>query len=515
MILRKTYNLFLRCTLMLKEITKFFGHSAIYGLSGAIGTLLSVLLVPVYTRVLSPEEYGIVSLVVVVSSIANIVAGMGMGSALFWAYYKASEEEKASVIGTTFWLSNVFALITALLLALTSPNISYLIIGDTTLATIIRIVSLVVAFQASLSFPLAFLRIHKHPLKYVSITLLKSFIAVLAIIFLVVYMKMGVLGVFVGHVVGAVVGLIVSYLYVRDRIKFSFDKAWAKQILAFGIPMMPSGLAMWILNSSDRYFLNYLDGPAAVGIYAVGYKVGMIIALAVSAFQIAFGPLVFSAYEEKEDPRRFYIHIVKYMFLILVTLAFGVALFGKEAVKYVVGPQFQDAYIVIPFIAYSYLGLALYNLFSIGVSLKRKTYLSTVAVGLTGAINFALNYLLIGEFSMVGAAIATLLSFFILALFELYFSQRQYPIAFQYKEMGWSLVVSGGLLLVIHVLPFSGIVSLLIKGVGVLLYFALVYYFVTFSKQEREKLKKILVMFKTLREGSDSRKKVIHFISEL
>ena len=477
---------------MLKELLKVFGHSIVYGLTGILSTFVSVFLIPIYTRILTPAEYGVIALLTTLSLIILIFTSMGMGTAVFWAYFNAKEEERKEVVFTAFLFLTIFPLLVSIIFYLSSGLINRLLFGNTDNILLIRLSAWTIFFNAGIMIPLALLRAEGKPSKFVLVTLSQTLVSVILSIWFVVVLRWGVAGAFWASLFAAIFGYIFSLLFTVNRIAPRFSYHWLREMLRFGVPMMPAGLAMWAMNSSDRYFLNAFAGTADVGIYIVGYKVGMFVALIVGAFQLAYGPFIFSIFNERPNPKEYYRKIATYYFFCIFLIALGLSIFAKEIIQILSGPNFHAGYTVVPFVAYSYVAFGLYFTFSTGVSVMRKTYLSTIAVLLSGILNLTLNFLLISKFGMIGAAIASFVSFSALAGIELAFSQQVYKIPFEFRRFV-TISAVGVLLIVLAAMINLGLItSILIKTTLLAMFPVILYIIGFFDKREVEIIKKMV-----------------------
>src|SRR3972149_7264680 len=301
---------------MFKELVKVFGETIVYGFTGVASTLASAFLVPFYTRVLTPADYGVSALLGTLFSIAVVIANLGMGSAIFRSYFMARESEREHVSGTAFISQTLFPLSISLVCSLFSGSISRVLFGSTDYSFLVVLSSAALFFNAGIMVPLALLRAEGYSANYVSINLTKLFSTIALSIILVVVLRFGLLGVFWANLGGAFLGYLMGLRYSIKRIRLVFSKYWLKDMLEFGIPMVPAGLAMWILKSSHRYFLNYFSGTSEVGVYNVGYKIGMLVTLVGSSLQLAYPRFLWSIYNEKPDPQRYFKKINTYFYLL-------------------------------------------------------------------------------------------------------------------------------------------------------------------------------------------------------
>lgn len=484
---------------MFKELIKVFGESIVYGLTGVVSTFISVLLVPIYTRVLTPGDYGVTALLGVFSSILVVIAGMGMGSAIFWAYFRAKEKERATVVGTSFIFQTVFPFLIALAVFILSGFISRMIFSSAENSLLVKIASGTIFFQVGIMVPLALLRAEGSPKKYIAITLTNVLATVFFSIILVVVLRVGVLGVFLANLFGPAIAYLLGLYFTIRRISFNFSFHWLKEMLSFGVPMVPAGLAMWILNSSDRYFLKAFTSNADVGIYNVGYRIGMLVTLVSGALQLAYPRFMFSIYNDKPNPQDYFKRINTYFYLLIFTFALGISIFSKEAVQVLTGSAFHSSYVVVPLVAFSYVAYGLYQNFGTGVTVVKKTYFSAIATLIAGGLNLILNYVLISRFGMMGAAVSTLLSFTALALIELVFSQRVYPITFEFRKL-FTVLISGGVLVYVStIVDFGLAASIIVKFLILAAFPVLLYFLKFFEERELRKLAKIWNFVKSSR----------------
>lgn len=476
---------------MFKELKKVFGETVVYGFTGVASTLASIFLVPVYTRILTPSDYGVSTLLGTLFSILIVIANMGMNSAIFMAYFRAKEKERKDIVGTAFISQTLFPFLISAIVFLLASFISRILLGSDSYSFLVVLSAIALFFNTGITIPLALLRAEGRPVNFVSINLVKLLSTILFSLVLVVGLRLGLLGVFWANLVGAVLGYLVGLGYTIRRIRFVFSKYWLIEMLKFGAPMVPAGLALWVLNSSDRYFLNAFTSTADVGIYNVGYKVGSLLTLVAGALQLAYPRFLFSIYNGKPNPKDYFKKINTYFYLITFTFALAISIFSKEAILILTGSAFHSSYVVVPLIAFSYVAYGLYQNFGTGVAVVKKTYFSAVATLIAGGLNLFLNYVLISRFGMMGAAVSTLLSFTALALIELIFSQRVYPITFEFRRLFIVLISGGVLVYVATLIDFSLAASIIAKFMILAVFPVLLYFLKFFEERELKKLAKI------------------------
>jgi O-antigen/teichoic acid export membrane protein len=439
-----------------KQIKKFFSHSVIYGLGAYLDKIVGFLLIPLYTRYLVPADYGVLNLLNIISSIGFIFLNMGQSSALFRSYFDhKTEEGRQSVISTATLLTLSYSLPFLFLYILYARQLSLVTLGDPQHVTLVILVGVTVLAKVFLRIPFALLRAKEKSGQYAFLSTAKGFVQIALTLLFVVGLQQGTQGVLLGNLGSeAIFCLVLLLTTLRAVKKWSFSKATAKDLLSFGAPLVPAGVAGFVLNLSDRYFLKHYSTLHDVGLYSLGYRVGEIVWEVVSAIQLAYPPFILSNEKSPSAPQ-LYARVVTYYFAGIGFLVLALSVGASECVRIMAAPEYHDAYVVIPIIALAQLFRGFVYFGPVGLTLKRKTtYHATVAL-IAGALNLLLNYLWISSHGMLGAAWATIVSFFVQMVLINAISQRHYPIPYEYGRLVKLGLVMGGIYLLSLQIPSS------------------------------------------------------------
>jgi O-antigen/teichoic acid export membrane protein len=210
----------------------------------------------------------------------------------------------------------------------------------------------------------------------------------------------------------------------------------------FGLPLVPSALALWVINFVDRQFVVHYKGLTEAGIYSTAIKVASVISFAMIAFRTAWPAFAYSI-EDDREARRTYAFVLTY----LITFASWIALFlGALApwlVELLTSPKYQRAQEAVALLSFAFVAYAGYTVLAIGSGRARKTQLNWVVTGVGAAVNVGLNFWLIPKYGMVGAAIATAIAYVVLFAGMAIYAQRVYPVPYQ-----WRRVVTAGMIAV-------------------------------------------------------------------
>lgn len=220
------------------------------------------------------------------------------------------------------------------------------------------------------------------------------------------------LGIIIASIIFGFIGLFV--IYTRKYIKLTFNKAYIKDALFFGIPLIPHALGGWVRASIDRFFINSMVNVAETGIYTVGYQVGMMIGLLATSFNQAWSPFLFEKLKENNSAVK--IRIVKFTYLYdagIIVLALALSLVAPWFLELFVSKNYHSAYKYVFWIAMGYAANGMYFMVVNYIFYAKKTYILAWITFISAGINVILNYFLIKANGAIGAAQAMTVSFFV------------------------------------------------------------------------------------------------------
>jgi O-antigen/teichoic acid export membrane protein len=411
------------------EIQTAVRHTAVYGLGNALAKFIGFLMIPFYTHYLNPVDYGILEILDLSMSLLGMFLAMGMTAAMLRCYAAAdSDEAQRGVVGSAFLFAAVTGLIVFGLAFRAIPAVSAMIFGPKTppVYLLTAFASFIIGYIVNV--PRTYLRAREASGWFVGVeTATLLLMLVLNIVFIAV-LRIGLMGILCSSIVAAGLQLIVLTGWMLRRVPMRYSSPALHRMLAFGLPLMFSNMAVFTLNFADRFFLQHLRSLDVVGIYAVGYKFAfMLNFLLVQPFYTMWQSRMYVAHKNPRHGLIFRQMCILYSVL-LISAGLTLAVFSPEIVHLMVGPQFADCQEVIPVVALAYVFYGLGYFAETGMLLRDRTKL----VGLLGAcaaiLNLGLNYFLISWFGMMGAAWATLLSFAALALGSYILSESVYPL---------------------------------------------------------------------------------------
>jgi O-antigen/teichoic acid export membrane protein len=433
-----------------EQLTKLIRNAAVYGFGRIVGKVISFLLIPFYTHYFSAGEYGVMEILNLTAMVAAVLLAPGLSTAVMRFYYDTDDpREKQRVISTGLIFTLLVGGLASLATIVFPAWMSQTLLGSARYSMLVRLVAGSFFFTFTADICWVYLRGKQRSGLYTLLTQAFIVSSVALNVYFVAVLKMGVAGSFWANIAsGSVVWAILVGLTFREvGFHFSPDKLWG--VLRFGAPLFTVWLAAFVLNYSDRFFLQRFHGIDAVGVYAVGYKFAYVLSLLViQPFQLMWEP---QAYEisKRDDAADLFSRIFVLYSVALIAVTFFLSLCIREVFEVMVGDRFVNAYKFVPLLAFAYALQGMGLFFEAGLLIRKKN-LTLSLVGITSTLTcLGLNFSLIRVWGAWGAVWATLLSFAFLAVASYWSSVRVYPfhcnLAVFFKVLGWgaALLLAG------------------------------------------------------------------------
>ena len=433
---------------MRERLKELLRHSAIYGLGSIVARVLAVLLLPLYTRYLTPHDYGLIETLVALSAVLAAVVAQAMKSAFFRFYFDSPEEERRLlVVRTAFWY--VFAASTVVLVAgvaLASP-ISWILFGTHSHGGLV--IAAFVGLWAAMNYEqmTSLFRVEQRSTAYVIATLANVAVTIGATVLLVVVFHKGPLGVLVGNFTGTLIVYAALLFYRRQRLGFQFDRSLYRAMNRFGLPLVPSAVALWLTNFADRFFLVKFADAREVGLYSIGVRVSSAIILLLTAFRMAWPAFAYSIEDDREAGRT-YSFVLTYVVYALCWLSLALGLLAPWILHLITTRPFYAAEDVISPLAFAGAAFGAYVVVQIGTGRARQTRTNWLVTGAGAALNLVLNFALIPPYGRMGAAIATVAAYTLLFVAMAWRAQRVFPVPYQWRRVATLALGAVGLTVV-------------------------------------------------------------------
>lgn len=422
-------------------VKRFFKDSAIYGFGKFLAYGIGFFLIPVYTHVFAPTEFGIVDLLNTFARLALLTVALEVAQAVIRFLPDATDqEERVAYSSTALWFSVAAYGVFTVIGWLGAETFSAWLIGLEGEAHAFRVALLMIWAAGIFNLMQNQLRWQAKSVKYTIASIVDTVISLGLTIVLIVWMGVGIEGVFWGQLIGLLAGIAVAYVFSRGEFRFMFRWSKLREMLRFSLPLVPSGIAVFVYLYIDRLTINALLTTADVGIFGVGYRIASIVSLLMFGFQISMMPLVYQHYRDPQTPRNL-ANIFRYFVAGALLMVVGLSLFSREIISILTTPEYLSAWVVVPFLVPATLLSNMY-IFAPGLGIAKRTgAIAMINVG--GAVlNTILNLLLIPSLGILGAALATLISMACVFATFMSFSQRIYPVPHAWGRLGVGVAVT-------------------------------------------------------------------------
>jgi len=475
----------------LKELTK---DTAIYGISTMVGRFLNFLLVPLYTNIFPPADYGIIQLIYAYIAILNIVFIYGLDSAyLKFAVFKDIGDEKDN-FSTPYIAVFATSLLIGFIIVINTEVIGTSLSIPSEYHYLIYLAAAILFLDANVVIPFLKLRLDRKAKIFSLYKIINISVNIFLNVYLILFLHWSIEAIMISNLIASAVSLMLLSFTIIKNFKLKFHSALFKRLLKFGLPFLPAGFAVMLVQVIDVPILEKLTDLKTVGIYKANYKLGIFMMLFVSMFQFAWQPFFLQNSKEPNAKEMFskvltYFTLVGSIILIILSLFITDLAHLRIAGFSLIGSQYWAGLQIVPIILLAYLINGMYSVFSAGIYIEEKSIYVPFITGTGALINVVVNFLLIPVLNITGAALATLASYIIMALGYYYVTQKFYKVEYELKRIGHIFIA----VFIIGILFYylSSIDSLFFSYKMILLIlFALYIYFVAVNRNEINLIKK-------------------------
>ena len=446
-------------------------NSVIY-LAGEVFTKASVFfLIPLYTQVLSPTEYGDWAILLSLISLAGILFPLQLGSSLTIEYYKLDDDSQrdfvATLMVTVLLTSTLFFIIFDIFLK------TWILSAFVNLKEIDYKLALGICFFAALLVvPQTLLRLNQRSKLAVLISSGPYLLGLILGVFLLKYFNMGITGLLLGSLSSNCISSVLHILAVWKNLTWKYSIKMALASILVSSPIMLHMLSHWGLNLMDRLMLQYYVPLSQVGVYQLGYQLGTVFQVVVLALNASWTPYFMKNFyrdKQKNNIRLFSTILV----LLMLWVALGLVLFLPVMSRWVVEVSYYDALPIIPWVISGFLFVGYYQFWVNILLYHRKTVTVSLITAASAIVNFSLNAVLIPYYGYIAAAINTMVSYFVLACLTRMAVGEIGNTVFDVRRWSKGACVA----IVLYIMPWifgeyfgDNVTMLLISGIVVLIY---------------------------------------------
>jgi O-antigen/teichoic acid export membrane protein len=421
----------------------FIRDTAIYSIPSIFSRGLAIILIPLYTRVLTPADYGSFDLFFVFATLVSLTVALEVAQGVA-RYYSDEKDAERRVLyaSSAFWFTIFCYTVFLGTSFIYSNELSRLVMGQGDLESSFQVGVIYIFINGAFYLIQNQFRWEFRSVHYAIVSTITTVVTALLSIILTYGVAWGLKGLLLGMVGGALAGCLYGLWYLRHSFRFRFQWARLKEMLIFSAPLVPSGIAVFVGLYIDRLMINHYSTLDDVGIFGMGFRVASIVGVVIVGFQVSLTPLIYSHYRDPATPPqlarifRIFVSFALLMFLV-------VSLFAKEILMVLTVPAYYDAASIVVFLVPAILLSNMY-IFAPGTAIEKKTHL-ILWINVAGAVfNVFLNALLIPSFGIHGAAAAKLLSYSLVFGAYMWYSQKLYHV-----PHNWRLLAKATLLVAV------------------------------------------------------------------
>lgn len=460
---------------MLDKIKSLSKDTLTYGVSTMVSRFLNFILVPFYTNFISPADYGVIANIFAYIAILNVFFSIGMESGYFKFASTLEVGNKKqnfshpfiAVFFNSLILSSVIFFFPGVFEPVFQTGTQYLVL--------IQYTALILFFDAIALVPFAYLRLNNKAKIFAMFKIINVVINVAMNLILIIGYNMGIEAILISNLVASFATVILLLPIIIKNLDFEFNRELLSELLRFSLPYIPAGISANIIQVINRPMLLYLTDDETTGIFTANYKLGIIMMLFVTIFDFAWRPF-FLNHAKDPDAKRIFSKVMTLFVAIGCLVTLTTSVFLPEIIQ-IFGESYRSGFYIVPVILLAYIFNGIYVNLMPGIYFEKKTKYLPLITGIAAVLNVGMNFLLIPIMGMMGAAIATLVSYISMAGGIYIVAQKYYRVDYEYGKIGFlfiSLFASFGAFLFLETVMgihwYVGAIGVIIFSIMVVLF---------------------------------------------
>ncbi|WP_202128630.1 lipopolysaccharide biosynthesis protein [Paenibacillus dendrobii] len=411
---------------------------AVYFCASILTQLINLLLIPLYTRHLSQEQFGQYDLILSVQMLLSLMITLGVHSGMVRFFNEFDNKQELRNTALTFaliWgtvcIGGAWAI---------SPWISPFVFDSNPDASLFIPYVVMISVISCLNLIYSsYYAMHFKALKSSSIQFSVVLTTLILAVYFFLHLQLGVIGILKAQLWSNAFVFAVLFVLNLKRYKFTLRQDPIRKMLGYGTGLLLGDVSAWVLSLSDRFLIKGYLNLSSVAVYSIGYKIGMLINPAfITPFMSVFTAFKFKAYKDEDGPEK-----IRKMFRIYNFMGWlcvlGLTVFANVAVRLVATEEYSSAGTLVPLISFSYFLSGSLAFYSLGLHIANKMRTNYLISLLAALINVGCNIVLIPWLGIYGSALATVISYAVTSVVFYHYGSKYYPlglgILFPYKYL--------------------------------------------------------------------------------
>ncbi len=463
----------------MSRIKNLLKDSLAYGVASILSRFIGFLLMPLYTRILTPEDYGVLNIINITVTLVTLFSVLGLDGATHIFYWDNTDDGKRkSVFASWYWSQLSTSFIIAMLLFAFSGSLSELLFKSAQHANMFRLASLILFTNILPSVVINWFRIRRLPWTTTWFSLALGLVTIGLNVWFIAGLRWGVRGFILAQVISGGIMSLVALYFLRNWLSpYKISYPLLKQMLKYSLPLIPAALAYWCLNFAGSFFLQLQKGEAEVGLYQTGSTIASIMMLIISSFTQAWGPYAMSIKNE-EGAINFYARVLVFYIAISGVFAAGIGIFAHEILYFLTTPSYWEAHNVAAILAFNSILTGLNFIAALGLNFVKNMKPYSLAIIIGAVVNLCLFYFAIELLGKEGCALAILLTNIGVTLLIFRSAQKAYYIPYNFSKAVMIFLLCTGFVVLSKFIDVTSIwLSIGVKSVLGLLLITLIFYF--------------------------------------
>ncbi len=470
------------------KIGGFIKHSTIYAIGSILSKVGIFLMIPVYTRYLTPADYGTLELLYVTAAVLRMFLSMDIAHATLRFFFEYEDVlDRKRVISTALISSGLLGLACVGVFFQFTESLSLFFFNTEAYSDLFRLVSIMFLLELSMEISTAYIRAAEQSLFYISVSLGQLLIRIGLNSYALSVLNYGMRGILIGDLIATFLAWIALTGMTLKFAGFNFHLPKLKELLLYSYPLALGSIGGLVINNADRYFLKTFSTLETVGLYALAYRMGAALqALYTEPFMKSYGPFRFSIMKQ-ENAGKIYSRMLTYFLCGFLFLGLGMVVLGKEIIQLMTAPSFWKAASVLPWVVLASSGAGCYYVLQIGIYLQKQTKAVPFILLATALVNLVANGILVPSLGIYGAGIASVVTNITLCLLGYFISQKFYPIQYEFRRILKLFVLTCAMYgTSLFITPPTLIMAVVLKTIFVLLFPFILYGIHFFHQDEIE-----------------------------
>jgi len=461
----------------------------------AIEWIEPVILLPILTKTLGVQHYGIWSQLNVTTSLLVPVALLGLGAAMErFLGAQANRHQIGQSLFSVLTVVSLVSLLFSILMFFVAMPLATIFFGGAEAAKFIKIAAFLVFILSLNSVTSQYFVARRQIRWYTSFNIMQIFLELLVLSYLALS-GFGLFNIIIATMAIRALLFVTGLIVIKRQIPLALP-CWAilRPYLVFGLPLLLATVCFWLLDLSNRYIIGYFLDISSVGIYSVSYQIGSIVNFYWAPIGVVLLPAIAPLYEKGDiQSAKIYLsHSLKFFLVLTIPSVFGLSILSKSILKTLTTPEFIQGYLVILIVAMAKAILSVGLFYQTVLMLAKRTNTVSILYAITAVVNLTTNVILVPRMGILGAATATLASFIIhfVMLYTLGTKELTFEVDLKFIMKSFiSAMVMGA---VIYFINSVGLVNLLISVVvGAAVYFIVLILLRGFTRHEYNFLRKL------------------------